>query len=85
MFDTYGSLAVVPHVVGVLRGSDLVTEQGIRAVRQVVLPLWNACCFFSLYANAEQYEARFRSDAEGTLDRYLWPRCTTSLLMQPPR
>ena len=75
MFDTYGSDAMRWFLMSsaILRGSDLVvTEQGIRdAVRQVVLPLWNAWYFFSLYANAEQYEARFRSDAEGTLDRYL--------------
>nr|WP_281171212.1 class I tRNA ligase family protein [Arthrobacter castelli] len=38
----------------ILRGGNLVvTEQGIRdGVRQVMLPLWNAWHFFSLYANA---------------------------------
>jgi len=38
----------------ILRGGNLVvTEQGIRdGVRQVLLPLWNAWYFFSLYANA---------------------------------
>ena len=44
----------------VLRGGDMpVTESGIRdAVRQVLLPLWNVWYFFSLYANADGYEAR---------------------------
>ncbi len=38
----------------ILRGGNLiVTEQGIRdGVRQVLIPLWNAWSFFSLYANA---------------------------------
>jgi isoleucyl-tRNA synthetase len=38
----------------ILRGGNLVvTEQGIReGVRQVMLPLWNAWYFFTLYANA---------------------------------
>ena len=49
----------------ILRGGNLVvTEQGIRdGVRQVLLPLWNAWYFFSLYANAasggEGYDARW--------------------------
>jgi isoleucyl-tRNA synthetase len=35
-----------------------VTEEGIRdTVRHVLLPLWNVWYFFSLYANAEGYEA----------------------------
>jgi isoleucyl-tRNA synthetase len=40
----------------ILRGGNLVvTEQGIRdGVRQVLLPLWNAWYFFSLYANARR-------------------------------
>ena len=48
----------------ILRGGNLiVTEQGIReGVRQVLIPLWNAYYFFTLYANAAQggqgYEAR---------------------------
>jgi isoleucyl-tRNA synthetase len=49
-----------------------VTESGIRdAVRQVLLPLWNVWYFFSLYANAEGYEARFRTDSTHLLDRYV--------------
>ena len=56
MFDTYGSDAMrwILLSSAILRGNDLiVTEQGIRdAVRQVVLPLWNAWYFLSLYANA---------------------------------
>ena len=69
MFDTYGADAMRWFLLSsaILRGGDLVvTEQGIRdAVRQVLLPLWNAWYFFSLYANAEQYEARFRTDRRG--------------------
>jgi isoleucyl-tRNA synthetase len=75
MFDTYGADAMRWFLLSsaILRGGDLiVTEQGIRdSVRQVVLPLWNAWYFFSLYANAEGYEAAYRTDQPGTLDRYL--------------
>jgi isoleucyl-tRNA synthetase len=78
MFDTYGSDAMRWMLLSsaILRGSDvIVTEQAIRdAVRQVVLPLWNAWHFFTLYANAAEpggYAASFRTDATGTLDRYL--------------
>ncbi|MEZ0578620.1 isoleucine--tRNA ligase [Nocardioides sp. MH1] len=61
----------------ILRGGNLVvTEQGIRdAVRQVMIPLWNTWYFFSLYANAEGYEAEIGSAASvgsrDPLDRYL--------------
>jgi isoleucyl-tRNA synthetase len=57
----------------ILRGGNLiVTEQGIRdSVRQVMIPLWNTWYFFSLYANAEGYDAEGRTDSTDPLDRYL--------------
>ena len=61
----------------ILRGGNLiVTERGIRdGVRQVLLPLWSAWYFFSLYANAAQggagYEARWSTSSQDVLDRYL--------------
>ena len=77
MYDTYGADAMRWFLLSsaILRGSDLiVTEQGIRdSVRQVILPLWNAWYFFSLYASAESadFQARHRTDQTGVLDRYL--------------
>ena len=66
MFDTYGSDAMRWCLMSspILRGGDLVvTEQGIRdTVRQVLLPLWNVWYFFTLYANAEAYQAARRID-----------------------
>jgi isoleucyl-tRNA synthetase len=61
----------------ILRGGNLVvTEQGIRdGVRQVMIPLWNAWYFFSLYANAAQggngYDAQWSTASRDVLDRYL--------------
>jgi isoleucyl-tRNA synthetase len=81
MFDTYGSDAMRWLLLSspILRGTDLiVTEQGIRdAARHVLLPLWNAWYFFTLYANtageggASGYRARYRTDQIDVLDRYL--------------
>jgi isoleucyl-tRNA synthetase len=75
MFEEYGSDAMRWFLMSspVLRGGDMaVTETGIRdAVRHVLLPLWNVWYFFSLYTNAEGYEARRRLDSEHLLDRYL--------------
>src|SRR5689334_2474116 len=75
IFDTYGSDAMRWMLMSspVLRGGDMpVTEGAIRdAVRQVLLPLWNVWYFYSLYANASGYEARFRSDSAHVLDRYV--------------
>jgi isoleucyl-tRNA synthetase len=61
----------------ILRGGNLiVTEQGIRdGVRQVMIPLWNAWYFFSLYANVAQggsgYQAKTDTSSADVLDRYI--------------
>ncbi len=75
VFDTYGSDAMRWFLMAspILRGGNLVvTEQGIReGVRQALLPLWNSYYFFALYANAEDYTARARTDSAHVLDRYI--------------
>ncbi|OLB81612.1 MAG: isoleucine--tRNA ligase [Actinobacteria bacterium 13_2_20CM_2_71_6] len=75
MFDAYGSDAMRWMLMSspVLRGGDVVVSEGtIRdSVRQVLLPLWNVWYFFSLYANAESYDAKRRTDSTHLLDRYV--------------
>ncbi|NHN55896.1 isoleucine--tRNA ligase [Calidifontibacter sp. DB0510] len=57
----------------ILRGGNLiVTEQGIReGVRQVLMPMWSSWYFFSLYANAAGYDAKWSTESTDVLDRYL--------------
>jgi isoleucyl-tRNA synthetase len=66
----------------ILRGGNLiVTEQGIReGVRQVLLPLWNTYYFFSLYANAGNYEAKISYDSKDVLDQYLLAKTRTLIV-----
>ena len=75
VFDTYGADAMRWYLLSspVVRGGDLVVgESGIRdAVRQVLLPLWNAWSFLALYANAAGVEGRTRMDSTDVLDRYV--------------
>jgi isoleucyl-tRNA synthetase len=75
MFEVYGSDAMRWMLMSspVIRGGDMpVTEGAIRdSVRHVLLPLWNVWYFFSLYANAESYEASARTDSTNLLDRYV--------------
>ncbi|MFY9303940.1 MAG: isoleucine--tRNA ligase [Rhodoluna sp.] len=75
VFDRDGSDAMRWFLMSstILRGGNLVvTEQGIReGVRQVLLPLWNTWYFFSLYANASNYEAKYSVSSDDVLDRYL--------------
>jgi isoleucyl-tRNA synthetase len=75
VFDRDGSDAMRWFLMNspVMRGGELVvTEQGIReGVRQVLIPMWNAWYFFALYANADTYEAGWRTDSSSVLDRYL--------------
>jgi isoleucyl-tRNA synthetase len=57
----------------VIRGGNLiVTEEGIReGVRQFLLPVWSTYYFFTLYANASDHDAVWRTDSTNVLDRYL--------------
>jgi isoleucyl-tRNA synthetase len=75
VFDNYGSDAMRWFLLSssILRGTDLVvTEQGIRdSVRQVLLPIWNTYSFFTLYANASNYQATTRTESSDPLDRYI--------------
>src|SRR3954466_14729847 len=79
VFDRDGSDAMRWFLMSspVLRGGNLVvTERGIRdGVRQVLIPLWNAWYFFSLYANAfdggKGYDAQWSTSSTDVLDRYL--------------
>lgn len=57
-------------------GNLIVTEQGIRdEVRQVLMPLWNAWYFFSVYANAacggQGYDAAWSTGSANVLDAYV--------------
>lgn len=75
VFDHYGADAMRWFLMSgpVLRGGDMaVTDAGVRdTVRQVLLPLWNVWYFFSLYANAEGYQATTGTGSEHPLDRYV--------------
>jgi isoleucyl-tRNA synthetase len=72
VFDRDGSDAMRWFLMAspILRGGNLiVTEQGIReGVRQVLLPLWNAYSFLTLYA---QNKGTWRADSPHVLDRYI--------------
>ena len=53
-------------------GDSRISDNGIDdVVRHVLLPIWNAYSFFTLYANVDGYEAKFRTESEHLLDRYL--------------
>jgi isoleucyl-tRNA synthetase len=85
VFDRDGSDAMRWFLMSspILRGGNLiVTEQGIReGVRQVLLPLWNTWYFFSLYANASNYKAKYSVSSTDVLDRYLFAK-TRDLITQ---
>jgi len=72
VFDRDGSDAMRWFLMAspILRGGNLiVTEQGIRdGVRQVLLPLWNAYTFLTLYAPKVGI---WRTDSANVLDRYI--------------
>ena len=81
VFEQQGSDALRWYLMSsnISRGGDLrISDPGITdVVRQVLLPVWNAFSFFTLYANADGYRAHFRTDSGQLLDRYLLAKTRT--------
>ena len=77
VFDTYGADALRWYMVSspLLSGGNLAMPKDGRAigdaVRQVLLPLWNAYSFFTLYANVDGIKGKMVTGAEAELDRYI--------------
>ncbi|QJE74431.1 isoleucine--tRNA ligase [Aerophototrophica crusticola] len=79
VLNTYGADALRWYLVSspLMAGGDLAMPKDARgiaqALRQGVLPLWNAYSFFTLYANIDGVKARQRDswDQVGSLDRYI--------------
>ncbi len=59
----------------VLKGGNVaVDKEGkeiAKAARPALIPLWNAFYFFTLYANAEEYEAKEISRSSEAMDNYI--------------
>ena len=61
-------------------GNTRISDNGINDVaRQVLIPIWNAYSFFTLYANVDGYRAQFRTDSPHVLDRYLLAKTRATL------
>ncbi|MBB5752387.1 isoleucine--tRNA ligase [Prosthecomicrobium pneumaticum] len=77
VFNTYGADALRWYMVSspLLSGGDLAMPKDGRAIaettRQVLLPIWNAYSFFTLYANIDGVKAKLVTSAEVELDRYI--------------
>lgn len=77
VLDTTGSDALRWFLVSspVLKGGNLaVDKEGkeiAKAARVALIPLWNAFYFFTLYANAEGYQAKEISSSSEAIDNYI--------------
>ena len=75
IFDKQGADALRWYFMNsnIVRGGDArISDRGIDEVtRQVMLPIWNAYSFFSLYANIDGYTAQVRTDSTDELDQYI--------------
>jgi len=75
IFEKQGSDALRWYFMStnIVRGGDTrISDQAIDdVVRQVIIPIWNAYKFFTLYANVEGHRASFRTDSTELLDRYI--------------
>ena len=77
VLDSIGSDALRWFLVSspVLKGGNLaVDKEGkeiAKASRVAQIPLWNAFYFFTLYANAEEYQAKEISHSSEAIDNYI--------------
>lgn len=77
MFNTHGSDAMRWYMTAspLMSGGDLAIDKdgsGIaQTVRHVLIPLWNAYYFFTLYANADGIQANTITQSDNVLDTYI--------------
>ena len=77
VLDTIGSDTLRWFLVSspVLKGGNLAVDQEgkeiVKAARVAQIPFWNAFYFFTLYANAEGYQAKEISSSTESLDNYI--------------
>ena len=85
IFDSQGSDALRWYLMStnIARGGDTrISDTGIDDVtRQILIPIWNAYSFFTLYANVDGHKAEIRTNSLHLLDRYLLAK-TRSLVEQ---
>ncbi len=65
----------------VIKGGNVAVDQEgkeiAKASREALIPLWNAFYFFTLYANAENYQAKEISSSDNFLDNYILSKLKT--------
>jgi len=77
VFNQFGSDALRWYMISgqLLVGGDIEVAKDGAAIAQcqrlVVLPIWNAFYFFSLYANTDGIKAQAKADSPAVLDRYI--------------
>ena len=77
MFNTYGADALRWYMMSspLMSGGDLAMPKDGKAIgeaiRSVMLPIWNAYSFFTLYANIDGIKGKMVTTAEAELDRYI--------------
>ncbi len=77
IFEELGSDALRWYLMSspILRGLDLrIDKDGSdvqEVIRQVLNPIWSSYRVFTLYANADDYQATWRTDSTNLLDRYI--------------
>jgi isoleucyl-tRNA synthetase len=77
VFETYGADALRGYMLSspLMLGGDLAMSKDgsdiAKWMRLVIIRLWNAFHFFTLYANVDGIETKFRVDQTKLLDRYI--------------
>jgi isoleucyl-tRNA synthetase len=87
VFDLYGADALRWYMMSspLMAGGDLAMARDGKdigkAARPVILRLWNAYVFFTLYANIDGVTAKFATDSADALDRYILSKVRDTVAM----
>lgn len=85
VMDKFGSDALRWLMLAspVMRGHDLSVDPDGKFIRDVVRlsikPIWNAYNFFTMYANADGVKAKFSTDSQDLMDRYILAKCHSAI------
>jgi isoleucyl-tRNA synthetase len=77
LFEKFGSDALRWFMMSstIMRGNELLLDAEGKfihdAIRLYIKPIWNACHFFTLYANADGVKAKLISESDNVMDRYI--------------
>ena len=91
VFNSYGADALRWYMMSspLMIGGDLAMAKDGKDIgkstRPIILRLWNAYAFFTLYANIDEFKAKVSTDSDNLLDLYILSKTSSLILSMQSR